>query len=191
VAEGEGEGESLVGTIFRPALYGFATCHAKVNLLSKNGEIIKMCLGINKVLKFFFVMIVMFLIQIPWLNEESCLAVEKGSTVLSAEDKEADAKIRAVWNAMKAALRAGDANKAVSCFSPLSTSKYKEIFFTLKDDLPSLENELGNIEFVYIKEDLAKYEIKKDEVINGESNKMNYDVYFVRQADGNWYIDQF
>jgi hypothetical protein len=151
----------------------------------------KMSPGINKVIKFFFVMIAMVLIQIHWLNEGSCIASEKGSAVLSAEDKEADIKIRAVWNAMKAALRAGDANKAVRCFSPLSTSEYKEIFFTLKDDLPSIANELGDIEFVYIKEDLAKYEIEKDEVINNESHKMNYEVYFVRQADGNWYIDQF
>jgi hypothetical protein len=151
----------------------------------------EMHLGNKKRFLFFVVLIIMVVIQISCLNEESCLAAAKGSTVLSAEDKEADAKIKAVWNTMKTALRAGDANKAVSCFSPLSTSKYKEIFITLKDDLPSIANELGDIEFVYIKEDLAKYEIEKDEVINNESHEMNYDVYFVRQADGNWYIDQF
>ncbi len=148
-----------------------------------------MIIGIKKGLLFFLIITVM-VIQISWLNEDFCMAAAKGSTVISEDNKEADVKIRAVWNAMKAALRVGDANKALRYFSPLSTSEYKEIFNILAgDDLRAAANEMGDIKMVYINEDFAKYEIEKDEAIDGKVHKITYSITFVRLSDGNWYID--
>src|SRR4030042_320235 len=74
------------------------------------------------------------LFQVSFFIEGVSIASAKESSPLSADDKKEDVKIKAVWNAMKASLRSGDANKALRYFSPLSTSEYKEIFNILAGD---------------------------------------------------------
>ncbi len=122
------------------------------------------------------------------------MAAAKGTTVLSANDNREDAKIKAVWNSMKAALRAGDANKALRYFSPLSREEYQAMFHIESYYLPELakvwEN-IGDIKPVSIDKHVAEYEAQKDEVINGVRHRMISTIYFVRETDGNWYIDKF
>lgn len=151
----------------------------------------RIILGTRKIYMFIFVVMVSLLFQLSGFGESINKAAKKEPAAMTASDKEADAKIKAVWNAMKAALRAGDANKALKSFSPVSAAKYKEEFDLLDDDLPAIANGMGDIEFVSIYENVAEYNIQKNEVIKGEPQKMNYPISFVRDSAGNWYIDEF
>lgn len=92
---------------------------------------------------------------------------------------------------MKAELLQGNIEGALDYFSPLSTDEYREIFTVLSNDLANIAAGMEDIELVYIKKNLAKYRIKKDETIDGVTHRITYYIYFVRDVFGIWHIDSF
>ncbi len=92
---------------------------------------------------------------------------------------------------MRSALSDGNIDEAIKYVSPLSRDKYEEVFNILTDELTDIANELEDIDLIYIYENVAQYNIQKNEIIDDQSYIMNYSVYFIRNADGNWYIDSF
>jgi hypothetical protein len=112
-----------------------------------------------------------------------------GVVVFNAEDT--DALIRHKWNGMKSRLIDSDINRAMDYFALPPKEKYTEIFTRLSSDLPAIANAMEDIEKVYIKDNLAKYRIKRDEVINGVNSRITHYIYFVRDVYGNWYIESF
>jgi hypothetical protein len=119
------------------------------------------------------------------------ISAEKRDSVMSAAEKEADAKIRAIWAAMREALSAGRIDEALKYFSPLSKEKYRQIFTILIDERSDITNELKEIELIKIDEGMAEYNVQRNEVIDGKTLRMNYAIYFVRDESGTWFIENF
>jgi hypothetical protein len=59
------------------------------------------------------------------------------------------------------------------------------------DQLPLMAQQMQAIEMVLAKEGFSKYRIAKDEVIDGETYSITYDIYFSIDANGVWKIDRF
>ncbi len=112
-----------------------------------------------------------------------------GVVVLNTEDT--DALIRAKWNGMKSSLINSDIDGALKNFALPSQDEYQNIFNRLSSQLPAIASGMEDIEQVYVRGYVAKYRIKKDEVINGISYRITHYIYFVQDANGNWYVDSF
>jgi PKD repeat protein len=102
-----------------------------------------------------------------------------------------DTLLRSKWDDMKEAMRNNDVEGALKNFSGASTNEYREIFTILRDKLPELAQNMSNMEPVYINETVAKYRIKRNQVINGEQHTITYYVSFTIDPFGKWSIDGF
>jgi len=98
------------------------------------------------------------------------------------------------WDGIKGSLEKGDVEESLNQFTDQSKEKYREIFNVLGEELPDLAQEMqdGNqIQLIYIKDDVAKYRIRREEVINGQPETITYYIYFARDENGLWKIDKF
>jgi len=50
---------------------------------------------------------------------------------------------------------------------------------------------MQNIELIYLKEDIAKYRIRREQVFEGQTRTITYYIYFTKNRDGIWQIEQF
>jgi len=112
-----------------------------------------------------------------------------GINVLSREAF--DGLLQAKWNGMKEALAAGDIEGGVSSFNEGVREKYRSSFTRLGDRLPSVASAMQDIELVYVKGDIAKYRISRVQIFEGQPVTVAYYIYFNRNADGIWKIEQF
>jgi hypothetical protein len=113
--------------------------------------------------------------------------------VIQVMDKgEMDVLLHTKWNGMKNSLAAGDVQSALSYFHPGTRDDYEFIFSALP---PQRLNEIGltmrEIELIYIRENIAKYRIKREEVINGTTYDITYYLYFSEDGRGIWKILRF
>jgi hypothetical protein len=111
--------------------------------------------------------------------------------LLVTNQTDVDTIIKSQWNGFKEALRTGKIEDALQYFNPSSRDEFGEIFNILSDELPAIVDGMENVNLVSIDANVATYEIEKDEIINGETQKITYSIDFVRDAYGKWYIDQF
>lgn len=102
-----------------------------------------------------------------------------------------DAKLRATWDGMKGALQERDLVRAAGFFTRDNRDLYREIFTTLFQDLPQVSLDMQPIGMVYVRDDLAKYRIAKDEYYDGEWITITHHIYFRRGSDGMWKILRF
>jgi hypothetical protein len=102
-----------------------------------------------------------------------------------------DALLRDKWNGMKAMLVSGDTESALEYFAMPARNEYRQIFSIISNELPAMAAGMEDIELVYLRERVAKYRIKKDEVIDGVNHRITYYIYFARDPYGNWYIQSF
>jgi hypothetical protein len=102
-----------------------------------------------------------------------------------------DGILRAKWNAMKSALIAGDKQKALSCFHAGSRADYQAIFDALGGRLAGIASALGEIGPVYYKDKIAKYRIRREEVVQGQTYNITYYIYFAKDPQGLWHIESF
>jgi hypothetical protein len=123
------------------------------------------------------------------LTDGSAYRDTVGIVVYGLED--ADARIREKWNGMKSMLINGDTEGALRFFTLPSEGEYREIFTLLGSELPLVAAGMEDIEKVYIDDEVAKYRIKRDEVVGGVQSRITHYIYFARDAYGNWYIDSF
>ena len=96
-----------------------------------------------------------------------------------------------IWDDLKSALLAGDAEKGASLFCVEEREKYLEIYKGLKDKLPEIGAEMRGIEFLEFLGDGAKYRTKRKETLKGKEYDISYYVYFVIDPDGEWRIYRF
>jgi len=111
--------------------------------------------------------------------------------VVVRDEATEDETIKARWSGMKAWLIQGNIQGALDFYSPLTINENEQILTALGADLPSLVGNMEDIEKIYIRGCVAKYRIKKDEMINGETQRVTYYIYFVRDVYGVWHIDGF
>ena len=92
-----------------------------------------------------------------------------------------------VWSDMKENLAAGNIEGALNYFSEGSKEKYREIFTLLGDRLPTLANNMQDIELIYVRGDIAKYRIHRLQY----EQQITYYIYFGKDEDGYWKINSF
>ena len=102
-----------------------------------------------------------------------------------------DALLKAKWNGMKAALAAGDIEGGLVYFLPQSKKRYRDAFTAISADLPQIFANLPDAEMIYAKEGRVKYRVNRLHDINGTPVTITYYVYFVKNLQGIWQIEQF
>jgi len=61
----------------------------------------------------------------------------------------------------------------------------------LSDELVDIVNEMGPIEFISLRGNLAKFLILRTEEIDGQMENVGYEIVFAKDAYGNWSIESF
>ncbi len=102
-----------------------------------------------------------------------------------------DGMLKVIWNSMKAKLTNNDAVGAAGYYSFASKDKYLSTFSTLAGHLPEIAANMQNISSNYIGSDVAEYRIIRNESINGQPTDVMYFIYFVKDDDGLWKIEEF
>ena len=110
-------------------------------------------------------------------------------TVLSKS--EIDALLKNKWERMKEALRQSNIESALNYFTYDSRQKYRTSFIRLQDKIQTIVSNMQNIELIYIKDDIAKYRIRREQVIDSQASTITYYIYFAKNRDGIWQIEQF
>jgi len=113
------------------------------------------------------------------------------TAVLVYDAGQLDALLQAKWSDMKARLAVGDIDGAIDYYGGTTQDDYREIFTALGTRLPQLVQQMQDIELIQAGEGFAKYRIKRDEVHQGQSYSITYDIYFSSDANGIWKIDRF
>jgi hypothetical protein len=101
-----------------------------------------------------------------------------------------DRLLKQKWEGMKSALAANNVSNAISFFNEPSQGKYQEIFQELSGSLPGIAADMEPIELDYAQQDVAEYRITRMEDIGGQPQEISYFIYFVKDKDGLWKLNQ-
>ena len=107
------------------------------------------------------------------------------------DQAELDTLLRAKWNGMKAALIAGDVEGALSFHHGVLKDEYESIYNLIGSNLPVLVQQMQDIELIYAKGDRAKYRIRQDHTVEGQTVTITYYIYFSRDGSGLWKIEKY
>ena len=119
-------------------------------------------------------------------------AVYTDAAAIAVMDKAGlDALLKAKWNGMKTALAAGNIEEGLGYFLSQSKARYREAFTAISADLPQIFANLPDAEMIYAKEGRVKYRVNRLHDINGTPVTITYYVYFVKNLQGIWQIEQF
>ncbi|MCJ7482068.1 MAG: hypothetical protein MUO31_03790, partial [Thermodesulfovibrionales bacterium] len=113
-----------------------------------------------------------------------------GTAMASVTVKMLAGHLQSVWDGMKTAMLNSDIDQAVSNFYEGTREKYREVYAALSTQLPQIAQEIGEMEFLAYKENMAIFRIKRNDIINGEEQEISYRVYFVYQ-NGKWLIYKY
>lgn len=89
------------------------------------------------------------------------------------------------FNALKNALAAGNVEAAVSLFADSVADEYAVVLGELQAELPGMANGMGQLQLIYIDDEVAQYEMLHDE---GGGVISSFPVYFSKDAQGNWKV---
>ena len=98
-----------------------------------------------------------------------------------------DALLRGKWNAMTNRLSAKDITTALTYISPSTSAIYQQMYSAIIDQLPAMVATQTGFELVSIKDNVAIYNLVTLE--NGEA--FSYKVFFIKNANGLWMIQDF
>ena len=104
---------------------------------------------------------------------------------------EIDALLQSKWAGMKNAMIEGDIEKAVSYFVEDRKDIFREIYTQAQSTLAEIAMGMQDIELVYLRNDTAKYRLRKDIIFKDEAVTVTFDVYFQRGRDGIWRIRDY
>lgn len=113
-----------------------------------------------------------------------------GTATASVTIKMLDAHLRNIWGGMKTAMAAGNVDLAVGFFSEETQDKYREVYTALSAQLPQIAQEMGEIELLVYKNNMAIFRIKRNDIINSEEHEISYRIYFVYQ-NNQWSIYKY
>lgn len=114
------------------------------------------------------------------------------TTVINVLSKdEMDTLLKGKWNGMKEALKSGDIESAVSYFTENNQQLYKNLFTNLSAHMPQVVQEMAEIQLVSVKDNTAKYCIKKDKTYADQIITVTYHIYFAKDVSGMWKIVRF
>ena len=110
------------------------------------------------------------------------------SVEILVEDQAAlDALLQSQWAGMKAALQQGDIQGALQFMAPQSRPAYEAIFTELVPILSTVGTDLGDIQFVEVRQNLAEYELLAFE----DGQTMSYYIEFIRDQEEQWHLKFF
>jgi hypothetical protein len=104
---------------------------------------------------------------------------------------EMDALLRAKWEGMKEALANKDIGKGLDYFLESSQQVYQQALSVIVDKLPQIIPDMQDIEMIYLNDNVAKYRINRALNINGTLQTVTFYIYFVKDDNGIWKIQQF
>ncbi|HID70429.1 MAG TPA: hypothetical protein EYP35_08225 [Desulfobacterales bacterium] len=111
--------------------------------------------------------------------------------VLVLDQAQLDQLLRAKWNGMKAALMAGDFDGALEYHHEVTQERYAAIYNALGSDLPMLVQQMQEISPIYFEESRAKYRIRQDHDVEGQTVTITYYIYFSQDENGIWKIEKY
>ena len=92
---------------------------------------------------------------------------------------------------MKNALTNGNIEGALAYFHESSKEEYQEVFNFLTDRIPYIAASMREIQLIYLVDRVAKYRIKKEEEVQGQTFDITYYIYFIKDLNGLWHIESF
>jgi hypothetical protein len=101
-----------------------------------------------------------------------------------------DDQIQAIWRKMKTCLINSNIEGALTYFHDISRDHQREVFTIIYDDLPGIAAGMRNIELIIVQNNIAKYRITREKIIQGQPYDITYYVIFSRSDDG-WKIVRF
>jgi len=104
---------------------------------------------------------------------------------------ELDTLLKGKWEGMKGALVSRNMEGGLMYFYDGSKESYRQAFNMILADLPKIVSDMLGIEMIYVKDDLAKYRIRRDQNIDGTLQTFTYYIYFLRDRSGVWKINRF
>jgi hypothetical protein len=111
--------------------------------------------------------------------------------VVVLDQAQLDALLTAKWDAMKTALINGDIEGALNFHHGVSKEKYQSIYNFLGSNLSALVQQMQNIEMIFAKGDRAKYRVKRDHNIGGQTVTITYYIYFSTDGNGLWKVETY
>ena len=124
------------------------------------------------------------------MDPEGNLLVDAFAFALTGQE-DLDALLRENWLGMKTALANSDIQGALFYFADDQKQLYSDIFTALHPKLPGIATAMNDIEMIDIKDNFAKYQIRKDENYGGEDITAIYHVYFIKTPEGFWKIYRY
>ncbi len=112
-------------------------------------------------------------------------------SVVVLNKAEFDAMLQEKWDDMKTALIAGDIQGALRLHHGMLRDKYEAIYKLLGNDLSTKVQQMQDIELIYAEGDRAKYRIRRDHTIEGQTVTITYYIYFSRDENGLWKIERY
>lgn len=98
-----------------------------------------------------------------------------------------DNLLKGIWNAMTTSLSFQDISTAITYISAATRANYQQMFNTITTQLPAMVDTQTEFNFNSINDRVAFYEL-----VTLESGELySYEVIFVKDADGRWYIQDF
>jgi hypothetical protein len=114
------------------------------------------------------------------------------TTVINVLSKdEMDTLLKGKWEGMKEALENGDIEGALSYFAEDYQQLYRNLFTNLSAQMPQVAQDMAEIQLVSVKDNTAKYRIKKDKSYADQKITVTYHIYFAKDASGMWKIVRF
>ncbi len=103
----------------------------------------------------------------------------------------ADALLSGRWYAMASSLEFQDIGSALSALNPESRATYEGIFTLLSAELPGIFASVSSPELIQVRGNVAQYRVRREQLWDGVVRTITYYVWFVKDGDGLWRIDQF
>ncbi|MBU0728525.1 MAG: hypothetical protein KKE17_10965 [Proteobacteria bacterium] len=102
-----------------------------------------------------------------------------------------DALLKAKWNGMKGALSAQDVEGGLDYFLESSKTNYRYALNVISPDLPQIVEDFQDIEMIYSKDNRTKFRMNRVHDIDGNPVTITYYIYFIKDKNGFWKIEQF
>lgn len=102
-----------------------------------------------------------------------------------------DNLLKRKWEGMKTALANQDISNALNYYTEETREHYNQVFTDLYNYLPQFVQDMQDIQLVYLKNNVCKYRIRKDELYGGQMWTITYYIYLVLDSNGIWKIEVF
>ena len=104
-----------------------------------------------------------------------------------------DTKLQVKWGKMVEGFANQNIEQSLKYISILSNDKYRDAFNQLLPQFQTIAATFQGspIELIYVHDNIAKYSMDKNEIIEGQTVPITFFIYFIKDMDGLWKIDKY